>query len=285
MKVVRTFATSANIGPGFDSLGICFDLYNDYSFKLNDSYSLIGFESEFSDPNKNLIIQSYEEVFKTLNKTIQFIELTQLEQNIPTSRGLGSSASCIVAGILIANDILGNLLSIDDVFQLASNIEGHPDNVAPLIYGGFTCSFKEDKFYKVNLDINEKFKFMVCIPPFKLSTAMARSVLPKNIEIKDAVYNISHCVVSIKALSSGDFDLLKISLKDCLYEPYRYSLIEKSNEIKNYVLKNNGICLISGAGSTLLIISDKYIDPIEELSDYKFKKMNINYKGAYIYEK
>ena len=146
MKVVRTFATSANLGPGFDTLGICFNIYNEYSFEQSGDFLLEGFEDEFIDPNNNLIIQSYLKVFKKLNKEIIYIKLKQLVQNIPTSRGLGSSASCIVAGVLIANDMLDNILTIDEVFQISSSIEGHPDNVAPLIFGGMTCSFKNDIF-------------------------------------------------------------------------------------------------------------------------------------------
>ena len=144
MKVVRTFSTSANVGPGFDTLGICFDLYNDYQYEINDKYELINFPFKYTNPNKNLIIQSYEKVFKLLNKPIIYIKLTQLVQNIPTSRGLGSSASCIVCGIMMANDILNNPLSKEEVFQLASEIEGHPDNVAPAILGGLVLSSLEE---------------------------------------------------------------------------------------------------------------------------------------------
>lgn len=285
MKVVRTFSTSANLGPGFDTFGICFDLYNDYSFKKSNEYQLINFDDKYSDPKNNLIIQSYEKVFEVLNKKIEYIELVQLEQNIPTSRGLGSSASCIVSGIMIANDLLGDPLSKEDVFQLASSIEGHPDNVAPLIYGGLTCSFKDDKFYKVQLDVNKIYKFMVCIPPFELSTALARSVLPKEIKMSDAVFNISHAVTMIKALENGDMDLLKKGKQDKLHEPYRYSLIKDSDVLLKYCDQNNCVCMISGAGSTMLVISDKDINDMNILSDWKFEKVNINYNGAYVYEK
>ena len=285
MKVVRTFSTSANLGPGFDTFGICFDLYNDYSFEKSNEYKLVNFEEKYSSPNNNLIITSYEKVFEVLNKPLQYIKLTQLEQNIPTSRGLGSSASCIVSGILIANDILGNPLTQEEVFQLASLLEGHPDNVAPLIFGGLTCSFKEDKFYKIQLPVNENYNFMVCIPPFELSTALARSVLPKEIKMSDAVFNVSHAVAMIKALENGDMNLLKMAKQDKLHEPYRYSLIEGSSDLIKYCEENNSVCMISGAGSTMLIISNKKIKNINILNDWLFKSVNINYKGAYIYEK
>lgn len=285
MKVVRTFSTSANLGPGFDTFGICFDLYNDYSFEISNKYELVNFEEKYTLPNNNLIITSYEKVFEVLNKPLKYIKLTQLEHNIPTSRGLGSSASCIVSGILIANDILGNQLTQEEVFQLASLLEGHPDNVAPLIFGGLTCSFKEDKFYKIQLPVNENYNFMVCIPPFELSTALARSVLPKEIKMSDAVFNVSHAVAMIKALENGDMNLLKMAKQDKLHEPYRYSLIEGSSDLIKYCEENNSVCMISGAGSTMLIISNKKIKNINILNDWLFKPVNINYKGAYIYEK
>ena len=138
MKVVRTYATSANIGPGFDCLGICFDIYNEYAFEKSSKYELVGFHKNYSKPKYNLIISAYEKVFDIKNKKLEYIKLTEVVKNIPNSRGLGSSASCIVAGILIANEILGNILDKDEIFQIASSIEGHPDNVAPLIFGGFT---------------------------------------------------------------------------------------------------------------------------------------------------
>lgn len=285
MKVVRTFSTSANVGPGFDTLGICFDLYNEYQFEISDEYCLIGFPEKYTYPKHNLIISSYEYVFKKLNKKIINIKLTQLSQNIPTSRGLGSSASCIVCGIMVANDVLNNILSQDEVFQFASELEGHPDNVAPLIYGGFTCSYKDDKFYKVQLNIHDSFKFMVCIPPFELSTSMARSVLPKSIQVKDAVFNISHSIAMIKALELGDMELLKSGKQDLIHEPYRYPLIKNSEKVINYANDNNSVCLISGAGSTLLIIGKENLKPIDDLKDWIFKEVKVNNKGAYIYEK
>lgn len=285
MKVVRTFSTSANLGPGFDTLGICFNLFNDYEFRVNDCYKLVGFDNEYNISSNNLIIRSYEEVFNYLHKDIIYIYLKEKERNIPTSRGLGSSASCIVAGIMIANDVLGNPLSKEEMFQIASSIEGHPDNVAPLIYGGFTCSFRDDIFYKINLNVSKIFKFMVCIPPFELSTSLARSVLPKEVSINKAVFNISHCVALVKALEQGDMDLLSVSKKDLLHEPYRYELIKGSDLIRNYATINGAVCMISGAGSTLLLISDKNIKPYDELKGWQFKEVEICDEGAYIYEK
>ena len=284
MKTIRTFSTSANLGPGFDAFGICFDLYNDYSFEISNEYKIIGFDEKYTLPENNLIIKAYEKVFEYLNKKVIYITLKQKEQNIPTSRGLGSSASCIVTGVMIANEVLDSPLSKDEVFQLASSIEGHPDNVAPLIYGGFTCSFKDDIYYKIQLDVSDNLEFMVCIPPFELSTALARSVLPKEIAIKDAVFNLSHAVAMVKAIELGDMNLLKQGKKDLIHEPYRYPLIKDSNIVIDYANENNLVCMISGAGSTLLLVGNNINDNIDLIKDWKFIKVKVNNKGAYSYD-
>ena len=283
MKIVRTYATSANIGPGFDCLGICFDIYNEYAFEKSSKYELVGFHKNYSKPKYNLIISAYEKVFDIKNKKLEYIKLTEVVKNIPNSRGLGSSASCIVAGILIANEILGNILDKDEIFQIASSIEGHPDNVAPLIFGGFTCSFMDEKYHTVKLNVSGNLKFKVLIPPFELKTSLARSVLPTNIQIKDAVFNISYAIGMIKGIEDGNMELIKISKKDVLHEPYRYQLIKGSNEVITLAEQNNAVCMISGAGSTLLMISDKTLDITYQ--DWKVVDVNISNIGAYIYEK
>lgn len=285
MKVVRTFATSANLGPGFDTLGICFDIYNEYSFQETNKYILEGFKEEFSYPKSNLIIQSYEKVFAYLNKSIKYIKLIELVQNIPESRGMGSSASCIVAGVLIANEVLGNVLSKDEIFNIASIIEGHPDNVAPLIYGGFTASFKDENFISVPLNVSNELKFALLIPPFKLSTKKAREVLPKNVEMKNATNNISCSVITVKAIENGDIELLRKVNKDQLHEPYRLALIEKSDYIKDTALNYNASAYISGAGPTMLVISKSNIIDEFELENWKKIMVNLNNTGAYVYEK
>ncbi len=283
MKIIRTYATSANLGPGFDCFGICLNLYNEYAFEKSSVYEIKEFNEKFCNPTNNLIIKSYEEVFKILNKNIIPIKLIELVHNIPSSRGLGSSASCIVSGVMIANDILGNVLSVDEVFQIASSIEGHPDNVAPLIFGGLTCSFKNDVFHTIKFKCDEQFKFTVCIPSFELKTSVARSVLPKNISMSDAVSNISHSVALIKALETGDIKLLQIANVDKLHEIYRFPLIKGADYFIDFAKNNNATCMISGAGPTILLISRDRLNVSFE--DWEIIEQSVNNQGAYIYEK
>lgn len=283
MKIVRTYATSANLGPGFDAFGICLNLYNEYAFEVSNKYEINEFNEKYKNPENNLIIKSYEKVFNILNKKVIPIKLTELEHNIPTSRGLGSSASCIVSGVMIANNILGDILSIDDVFQIASSIEGHPDNVAPLIFGGLTCSFKNDKYYTVKCSPSNDFIYTVCIPSFELKTSVARSVLPENVKMADAVSNISHSVALIKALELGNMELLKQANIDKLHQDYRFPLINDSAYFIDYAKNNPATCMISGAGPTILLISKESLNI--SYKDWKIIEQKVNNKGAYIYER
>lgn len=283
MKIVRTYATSANLGPGFDAFGICLNLYNEYAFEVSNKYEINEFNEKYKNPENNLIIKSYEKVFNILNKKVIPIKLTELEHNIPTSRGLGSSASCIVSGVMIANNILGDILSIDDVFQIASDIEEHPDNVAPLIFGGLTCSFKNDKYYTVKCSPSNDFIYTVCIPSFELKTSVARSVLPENVKMADAVSNISHSVALIKALELGNMELLKQANIDKLHQDYRFPLINDSAYFINYAKNNPATCMISGAGPTILLISKESLNI--SYKDWKIIEQKVNNKGAYIYER
>ena len=283
MKTVRTYATSANLGPGFDCLGVCFDIYNEYDFIEQDNYELIGFDTPYLKAENNLIIQSYEKVFEVKKQKLKYIKLIEKIKNIPNSRGLGSSASCIVAGVMIASDVLGNILSKDEVFQIASSIEGHPDNVAPLIYGGLTCSFKNDNYHTIKYNVDKKFIFTVCIPTFELKTVDARRVLPKQVPMSDAVSNIAHTVGVLKALESGNLDLLKASAIDKLHEPYRFPLINGSSDVINFGKSNDAVTFISGAGSTMLLISQKSLN--FKYADWKILEVKVLDNGAYIYEK
>ena len=283
MKTVRTYATSANLGPGFDCLGVCFDIYNEYDFEEKECYELIGFDEAFLKPENNLIIQSYEKTFEVKRQNLKYIKLIESIKNIPNSRGLGSSASCIVAGVMIADVVMGNILSMDEIFQIASMIEGHPDNVAPLVYGGLTCSFKNEEYHTIKYTVDKDFIFTVCIPSFELKTVDARRVLPKQVSMSDAVSNIAHTVGIIKALESGNLDLLKASAVDKLHEPYRFPLIAGSSDVIEFGRDNNAVTFISGAGSTMLLVSKKSLDFTYQ--DWIIKEVKVLDKGAYIYEK
>lgn len=251
-------ATSANVGPGFDCFGIAFNLFNEYAIEKSDKMKITGCDISFTSKT-NIFNVAFNETMKVLNKKGSYH--VHYEPTIPTSRGLGSSASVIVAGCKTANILYGGFkkLSNDEIFQIASKIEGHPDNVAPAIFGGLTTStqFKNGKYYHKKYKVSKKLFFTALIPDFKTSTEKARKLLPKNYSKLDTINSISHSVLMVPALQNGDFELLKNVCIDYVHEPYRKKLIKDYDYIKKVIEKNDdAIVLISGSGPTLLVISN-----------------------------
>lgn len=284
MFTVKVAATSANVCIGFDVCGIALSIYDEFSFERNDKTILEGFLDEYSIPENNLLYKAYQEVFNYLNKEIINARIT-MKGNIPSSRGLGSSSALIVGGVFGANKILGNPLSKDECFNIATKLEGHPDNVAPAIYGDFVTSYKKnDKYYHNCYKVSNELKFMVVIPDKMVSTSLAREVLPKNISISDCVYNLSRIINLPKALNDGDLDLLLDILDDKIHEPYRMKLIPKFEEIKKVCNDNHSCLIISGSGSTMLVISKSY-DIANKLNEFGYlvKEVNVS-DGVNIYE-
>ena len=254
---VKVPATTANLGPGFDTLGLALNLYNRFSFneilagiEINDSLDLIR--------NKNnLVYTSMVKTFNILGYKFKGIKIN-IEANIPNSRGLGSSAACILGGVMGANQLAGAPLSMDEIFKIATEIEGHPDNIAPALFGGLIVSLmEEDNIYYNKINVAKGLKFIALIPDFKLSTLIAREVLPPTLPFKEAVNNVGKVSLLLSALSNGKFDLLKPSLKDNLHQPYRGKLIPGFNQIieKSYEFGALGSYL-SGAGPTIMAIMD-----------------------------
>ena len=275
---VRVPATTANLGPGFDSVGCAFALYNTLSFQLKDSgVTFSGCDEKYAN-EENLAYKSFRDVFTYLGKTVSGCHITFDSIDVPVSRGLGSSAALIVAGATAANFLLGNPLNKQEILTICNNIEGHPDNLSPAIYGGLTASLVAEAIpYSVHYNIHSDLKFVALIPDFELSTKLARSVLPKEIPFKDAVFNSSHLAVLLKALEEGNEVLISVDLNDRLHQPYRKNLI-KGYEIAEKTAKSLG-CIsffISGAGPTCLCItkSDTFKDELEKA----LRNENINWQ-------
>lgn len=283
MLRIKVSATSANFCVGFDVCGIAVNIYNEFTFEKSNEFEFIGFLDKYKSKNTNLLYQAYEYVFKYLNKEIIPVKMS-IKEGIPISRGLGSSSSLIVAGVLAANELLNKPLSKEECLNLSAQIEGHPDNVAPAIYGSFTTCYKINDCYYHNIyKINPNLKFMVIIPNKTISTHEARNVLPKEYSINDCVNNLSRIINIPRALENGDLNLLRNLFIDKIHEPYRCKLIPNYYEIKNICDNNNSILAISGSGSTMLIISDSY-DIINKLKNFnsEIRKVEID-DGVKIY--
>lgn len=257
MVKVTVPASTANIGPGFDTLGLALNLYNIYTFEeCNDGLTIEGCPQEFRNEN-NLVYKSFMHVAKELGRKVEGLKI-KMDTNIPVSRGLGSSSACIVGGVFGANALLEGNLSKDELFKIAVQIEGHPDNIAPAIFGGITASIVEDgKSYYTKYKIHDRVKFCALIPNFETSTAQARKLLPSEVSFQDAIFNISRVAVLLKSLENGDFDLISKSLVDRLHQKYRKTLIHEYEKVER-ICKENGskAFFVSGSGPTLMNIVD-----------------------------
>lgn len=253
---VRVPATSANMGPGFDSLGIALKLYNDFEFReLEDGLKFNGMPEEFCN-EKNIIYQAMKHCFDKAGYKIKGLEIGEVLQDVPVSRGLGSSSTCIVGGLVGANEILGKKFSNEELLEMAVEIEGHPDNVAPALLGGMVVAIvDENKTFYDKVDVKKGIKFVSIIPNFRLSTKKARSVIPQEISLKDGVYNVSRAALMVACFSSGKYELIKYACKDAFHQNYRSKLIPGFEEVynKSYELGALG-CYLSGAGPTIMAI-------------------------------
>lgn len=250
--------SSANLGSGFDCFGIAWKLYNEIEFcPGGEALNISGCPEEFQNRN-NLCYRGYSEVLKRCGMEEKPLSISFGKSDVPISRGLGSSAALIAGGVFAANEINKLGLSRQELLSAATEVEGHPDNVSPALFGGFTASAMDGgKILSVSFKLSDKLHFTALIPDFKLSTELSRSVLPESCSRADAVFNISRSALLIKAMESGDAELLSSAIQDRIHQYYRFKLIngyETAREIADG-LNAGGIC-ISGAGPTLLCISE-----------------------------
>lgn len=256
---VRVPATTANIGPGFDSMGCALALYNYITCEVLPAGKLVitGCPEQYQN-EENLAVQGYRAVLSRLGLLNEGLSLN-IRAEIPVCRGLGSSAALIAGGAAAANLLHGSPLHPAELLEVTNEIEGHPDNLAPAIYGGLTASLVEDGEPRtVKLPLSPTLRWVAAIPDFELSTHLARAVLPKEVAFVDAVYNASHVAVLVGALGRGDRELIAMALRDRLHQPYREKLIPEYNKVKTVAEQCGAIAFcISGAGPTLLALTDE----------------------------
>lgn len=256
--IVKVPATSANCGPGFDCLGLAVTMYNTFTYELLPEGQLeLAVEGEghgtMHASVHNLAFASFYKLWQKLTNVPTGLSI-RMRNNIPLSRGLGSSSSAIVAGLMAANTMTGNTLAKEDLVALATEIEGHPDNVAPALLGGFTISFMHNnETHTLRLEPGKKFKLIALIPAMPLSTAKARSVMPKMIPLADGVFSMSRAALLVASIMQGDYSRLDLALEDRLHQPYRLPLIPGASEAIAAARKAGAYQgIISGAGSTLM---------------------------------
>ncbi|MBS4025433.1 MAG: homoserine kinase [Clostridia bacterium] len=279
MVRVKVPATSANLGPGFDTLGMALDLYNYVELEVTENHLVIEIEGEGAEDipldQKNIVYQAAARVFERVGFAPKGVFL-KLINHIPVARGLGSSAAAIVGGILAANHVSGNKLTLNELLAIATEFEGHPDNVAPAIFGGIIISAEVDgEILWQKIKPQEDLKLVIAIPEFTLSTKLSRQVLPEKIIFSDAVFNISRVGMVIMALSRGDYKLLTKVMDDKLHQPYRNQLVPGMIEVFKEV-KNFGYPIaLSGAGPTLISFCDGQEEEIGQIMADTFKGFGV----------
>ena len=243
-------ATSANLGPGFDVLGVALSINNEFLFKKSSKDSLKG----FSFKGENLVAKAYKEYFKHFKDSYVPAEITQVRQSIPLSRGLGSSASAIVAGLLGANSICNELHTKEELLEIANKMEGHPDNVAPCLLGGLCEShIKDGKVTVTKHGIHPSLKALLFIPEQRVSTEEARAILPKDYEVDINKFQKERIPLLMEAFKEGDLKKINEALEDYIHVPYRARLIDDYWLVEKACAKIGLPMTISGSGSTLII--------------------------------
>ena len=269
MVKVRVPATSANIGPGFDSMGLALGLYNYVTAEETDGGLVIDILDETSaflaKDERNLVYRSMKAVFDKVGYQLKGLHLT-MENNIMVTRGLGSSSAGIVSGLVAANEICGKPLSTETIIYMASDIEGHSDNVTPALLGGFTVNVKNNnKIQYVRSEIGDELKFAAFVPDFYIQTKKARAVLPRSVSMRDAVYNTGHSALLAASIISGKYENIRGAVGDKLHQRYRKGLIPKMDDLFRYCYSNDALGVyLSGAGPTIVAIVHKDNQTFEE---------------------
>ena len=283
---IKVPATSANLGSGFDCAGIALTLYNTFKFEVAEKDEIVNYNGDIEN---NLILKSYRKFFEKADKDYVPVKITYKRCSIPSAKGLGSSSTCVVAGVLAANYMLKNAYNKDYLLNVMAEIEGHPDNVAPAYLGGLViaCEVNGLKVNRVRIDNN--LKLFACIPNFAISTPKAREDLPSALDFKDAVYSVAGACMLSSAFEKGDIELIKRVFNDKLHVPYRLPLIKSGEEVKK-VLEDLGFAVtVSGAGPTLFAVSNGIDLPLNALKNIKevkwtIKRLHLDKKGAVIYD-
>jgi homoserine kinase len=258
---VKVPATTANLGAGFDCIGAALSLYNQFTFSLANDLKIVahGAEAEQVDlGTQNLAYQAFVKVFDRLQRPVPGIKL-EIDLEVPLARGLGSSATAIVGGLLGGNGIAGFPLSPAEIMEMAIAMEGHPDNVVPALIGGCRLAASYGEQWEIcDIPWHSTIVPVVAIPNFELSTAEARQVLPSTYSRADAVFNISHLALLMRGLETGNGQWVKAGLVDRIHQPYRQKLIKGYAEVEQAAVAAGAYGLvISGAGPTLLALVDE----------------------------
>ncbi|SFM38325.1 homoserine kinase [Gracilibacillus orientalis] len=287
---IKVPSSTSNLGAGFDSVGLALNLYLELEVTEADQWEFVaGSEYLAGIPTgkDNLVYEIAEHVASKFGQAGQLPTCrVEMKSKIPLARGLGSSATAIIAGIELANMLLGLKLSDEDKLQIATDIEGHPDNVAPSLLGGCVVGHYDGKVSYTQIPI-KGVTFVAVIPSFELKTKDARAVLPNEFTFKESVQASSVANVSVAAICKGDWETLgKMMEKDHFHQPYRKALISHYDELYNYLNEGAYGVFLSGAGPTMIaVVDDKKVFSLvknwrADYPDYQWLPLQVENSGS-----
>ena len=289
---VRIPATSANLGPGFDTFGMALSFYDEYSATVTNENLKIEIhgegEAEAPRDESNLIYKSLAWVYQKLGKSVPGLTLT-CNNNIPHGRGMGSSGAAVAGGVMLAAALLADEkeFSEQELLEFATDLEGHPDNVAPALFGGFTIAWVDnEKPYHKKLAVHRGLSPLVLVPPHQMSTKLARSLQPESVPHADAVFNVSRTALLVAALTQSP-ELLMAATEDRLHQNYRASAMPETSELIQALRSQGHPAVVSGAGPSVLVLEDdpaKRLEAIEiaakKFPSWKALTLAVDSKGA-----
>ncbi|MFM5951271.1 MAG: homoserine kinase [Micrococcales bacterium] len=290
---VRVPATSANLGPGFDTLGMALSFYDELEVEAvtgsGASVEVIGEGAgEVPTDESNLVVQSIAYVFEQSGVSLPGLKL-KAHNIIPHGRGMGSSGAAVVSGIVAAKGLLEGVVdfSPERLLQLATDLEGHPDNVAPALFGGLTIAWEDAKGpHHKKLIVHRGVSPLELVPNFKMSTATARALQPESVPHEDAVFNVSRSALLVAALTQSP-ELLMAATEDRLHQDYRSEAMPEAGKVIALMREHNHAAVVSGAGPSVLVLAS---DPAERMEAAKLAAENfpqwralvlaVDFKGA-----
>ena len=260
MIKVTVPATSANLGIGYDTLGMAVSLYSHFTFDHADTLTITGCPEEFQNRD-NMVYVAFEQALEQWGMEPFPISI-DIQTEIPVARGLGSSSTCVVAGIMGAAALTRRTVTREELVAMATALEGHPDNVAPALLGAAVCSFTPEGELPrcLRYNVSERLRFITIIPPYEVHTSEARKVVPQEVPLSTAVWQIGRIAGLTRGLETGDTELIAAANDDRLQEPYRRKLIPDYDAIRATCLEGGAKTIwISGSGSTLMAVTDDTI--------------------------
>ncbi|MDD2586316.1 MAG: homoserine kinase [Syntrophomonadaceae bacterium] len=288
MVRVKVPATSANLGPGCDTLGLALNLYLEVTADFaadGASFAFYGYGEEVirNEPGSNLILKAMQKIFSLAKTELPELRLT-VKNNIPFGKGMGSSAAAIVAGMWAANYLLGHQFTSSELLHWAVEMEGHADNIVPAVAGGLTTAmlYREKVLYQ-KVSLPEGIRIIIVVPDFTLPTEKSRSVLPEKVNLQDAVANIQKACFLLASLQNCDFKNISIAMDDMIYQPWRKKFIPGFDQVLFEARKAGAIGVaLSGAGPSIIALTTENEKNIGKIMGETLKLYGVSNQVLYL---